>query len=708
MFMRSRVVENRGAVTMSFLGDEGQTLDMDLLRALEAARSPVLLVPRVAGYQAACGVDFDVTRMVPLGVYLRGQLDGKRVLDLMMQLRALIKVCIERRLPLKNLVLDDARAFFDPWTASVRFAFLPFAHIAPNAAQTRSYLAAFGMKIHPADDRARELVARYQGYFEQNVGLDPMGLERYLGSLALDALGSERARAAAAGEAEEDEAASDRPTGDVGNPAAPAPAEAPAPAPAAAPASPGAPSGMAEGTASAAGAAGEPASSRPVPQAASAPCHAAPHEGLEARRVTLPEEGIPGALHTKTSEQAARAQEMAERTRAKVAELQARGTVVLDDLAAAPLDESEEDAPQGTTVLGDPGALAGASGVEAAALPVVDVRPRAGSDVAGVPAGPSGFDAPAQVPGRPDADEPAGALDADAAPDAGHALDAAPASDADAATGAGSRVGGQRPAGSAHAGARATSLEGTASSASSDAIAEGAAGPASFSAPHAASGGAPAGTAVLEDLAAPAGHDWDDFDDAFVDDGAPLTGVLGDLDGFFMQGDPATRRDQDGPAPVREPAAPAPRREPVSAERPVAAPAPAVPPHPADARPAPVEPPRPAPAPEPPAPQARFYLTHRRTGRHVEITGAAFVVGKSKYTDFQVVGTTTVSRRHAVFHVVGDTCAIEDNASLNGTFVDGTRLAPHRRMALVGGERIRLADEEFIFEAQRPHTEGTR
>ena len=664
--MRSRLQENRGAVTMSFLGDAGQVIETGLIEAVEQARSPVLLIPRVAGYQAACGVDFDVTRMVPLASYLRSSLDAARTLSLMMQLRTLLKTCIEHRLPLKNVVMDDTRAFFDPWTSSVRFAFLPFSGIEPNAIQTRSYLASFAMKLHPADEDARALVARYEQYFKEHTGLDPLGFERYLGTLALDSLSAQGRRAAPAGgvaePAEEDEVASDRPTGDVSTPAPPV-GTSDAASGAAAPASATPEAATPPSAAASAAAPGEAPATAPE----SLHWHAA--GDLSDRRVVIPEAGIPGALHTKTSEQAARAQEMAERTRAKVAEwkdgercqpepqpVEARGTAEASAHEPQPMDERGPEpaaAPEmeqpATTVLDD----------AAMAQPLAEVA--AAHEPA--PAAPAVAPNDAEAPGTVVLD------DAGATPIRAHDAGAASAEQAFA----------HEP----------TEVERPAI--------------------HEPAPAAP--VAPRPQAAAPAVHDWDDFDE-FVDDGAPLTGVLGDLDGFFVGTGASAGAPRSG---TQVPYVQRPESLPDGDAHPQeSAQYPSDQLHPAGSAPiapGPTPSPRPdpaRPAPEPPRPQARFYLTHRRTGKHVEVAGPSFVVGKSKYTDFQVPGTTTVSRRHALFHVVGDTCTIEDNSSLNGTFVDGTRLSPRERMALVGGERIRLADEEFTFEAQRPAHGNTR
>lgn len=97
----------------------------------------------------------------------------------------------------------------------------------------------------------------------------------------------------------------------------------------------------------------------------------------------------------------------------------------------------------------------------------------------------------------------------------------------------------------------------------------------------------------------------------------------------------------------------------------------------------------------------RFWLTRERTGERFEVRGDRFVVGKSKYSTYQVKDTTTISRSHAVLHCDEGDCWIEDNLSKNGTSVDGERLEPHVRMLLHSGAVVRMSDEDFTFEIVR-------
>lgn len=94
----------------------------------------------------------------------------------------------------------------------------------------------------------------------------------------------------------------------------------------------------------------------------------------------------------------------------------------------------------------------------------------------------------------------------------------------------------------------------------------------------------------------------------------------------------------------------------------------------------------------------RTYWLHRRaTDERVRVTGERFVVGKSKYSTYQVRHTTTVSRSHAIFTCDDGGCWIEDDGSRNGTYLDNRKLDPHVKEKLEDGMVIRMSDEEFEF-----------
>jgi pSer/pThr/pTyr-binding forkhead associated (FHA) protein len=80
-------------------------------------------------------------------------------------------------------------------------------------------------------------------------------------------------------------------------------------------------------------------------------------------------------------------------------------------------------------------------------------------------------------------------------------------------------------------------------------------------------------------------------------------------------------------------------------------------------------------------------------GRRVEVT-SALVLGRQS-ADL-VIDDPQVSRRHASVRPAGDALEVEDHGSLNGTWVNGTRVDGAAR--LVPGDRVRLGDTTFEVE----------
>lgn len=198
----------------------------------------------------------------------------------------------------------------------------------------------------------------------------------------------------------------------------------------------------------------------------------------------------------------------------------------------------------------------------------------------------------------------------------------------------------------------------------------------------------PAPEPELEPAPEPAPQDEDDLADApIAQSRQDRTGVLNPIDFKVAEGyeslfskDTVERHGSHTHAAKPEPK-PAPKPEPAPA-------------------------PKPAPKPEPaPATAAtvrhlRFFLTRIATGERFEVRGRRFVVGKSKHSSFMVKGSTTVSRSHAIFVTGPDTCTIEDDNSRNGTFVNNERIDPGFPVELVGGDTVRMSDENFAFEVQ--------
>ena len=77
-------------------------------------------------------------------------------------------------------------------------------------------------------------------------------------------------------------------------------------------------------------------------------------------------------------------------------------------------------------------------------------------------------------------------------------------------------------------------------------------------------------------------------------------------------------------------------------------------------------------------------------GHRIEV-GSGLVLGREQAD--VVIDDPMVSRRHAVIRPLEDSLEIEDLDSLNGTWVNGRRIATATRLA--PGDRVRLGDSSF-------------
>ena len=100
-----------------------------------------------------------------------------------------------------------------------------------------------------------------------------------------------------------------------------------------------------------------------------------------------------------------------------------------------------------------------------------------------------------------------------------------------------------------------------------------------------------------------------------------------------------------------------------------------------------------------------YVLRVKEPGRHetfAPLKGDELSIGRLESNDFSYPERKALSRKHAVFTRAGDAWRIEDCGSSNGTFVNKERLAgPHM---LRHGDRVQVADLEFVFEASRTPT----
>lgn len=94
-------------------------------------------------------------------------------------------------------------------------------------------------------------------------------------------------------------------------------------------------------------------------------------------------------------------------------------------------------------------------------------------------------------------------------------------------------------------------------------------------------------------------------------------------------------------------------------------------------------------------------LTRLKNGQRMAIEKECFRIGKaSSFVDFYVGDNRTISRSHADILVQAGNVFIQDNNSMNHTYVNEKMVMAGERIPLRDGDRIRLSDEEFSISIQ--------
>ncbi len=91
-------------------------------------------------------------------------------------------------------------------------------------------------------------------------------------------------------------------------------------------------------------------------------------------------------------------------------------------------------------------------------------------------------------------------------------------------------------------------------------------------------------------------------------------------------------------------------------------------------------------------------LIRVKTGERISINKPVFRIGKEKsYVDYFIGDNTAISRSHANIHTDNGAYFIEDTNSTNHTYVNGKLISSNEKVKLVSGDKVRLANEDFIF-----------
>lgn len=86
------------------------------------------------------------------------------------------------------------------------------------------------------------------------------------------------------------------------------------------------------------------------------------------------------------------------------------------------------------------------------------------------------------------------------------------------------------------------------------------------------------------------------------------------------------------------------------------------------------------------------------TEEKICINKPVFRIGKEQsYADYFVANNNAVSRSHADIIIRGEQCFVMDLNSKNKTFINGQPIQVQKETEIFNGDRLRLANEEFIF-----------
>lgn len=96
--------------------------------------------------------------------------------------------------------------------------------------------------------------------------------------------------------------------------------------------------------------------------------------------------------------------------------------------------------------------------------------------------------------------------------------------------------------------------------------------------------------------------------------------------------------------------------------------------------------------------QKCMHLTRVRTNECKTFREDIVKIGRSSQNTYCVTGNASIGRNHAAIIKRGDVCYLKDLGSVNGTLVNGMQLGGNQACKLKSGDRVQLADEQFVFE----------
>lgn len=101
---------------------------------------------------------------------------------------------------------------------------------------------------------------------------------------------------------------------------------------------------------------------------------------------------------------------------------------------------------------------------------------------------------------------------------------------------------------------------------------------------------------------------------------------------------------------------------------------------------------------EKPEPVIKLIRVNSPEQEEIRVGWDMFTIGKSQKADYTISGNSAISRIHAMIYKEGDTYYLEDQGSLNHTYIDEEMVtAPY---PLRDGLVVRLANEDFILKME--------
>ena len=98
--------------------------------------------------------------------------------------------------------------------------------------------------------------------------------------------------------------------------------------------------------------------------------------------------------------------------------------------------------------------------------------------------------------------------------------------------------------------------------------------------------------------------------------------------------------------------------------------------------------------------QTQAYLIRTKNSEKIIINKSVFRIGKERsFVDYCISDNTYISGAHATILKKGEHYYILDNNSRNFSYVNGKQIVGSTEQILSSGDRLLLANEEFVFYA---------